>query len=342
MKRRTFIMTVGGAALGLSRLSAAAARNSGDLPRRTLGKAAFRMPAVGFPGLALSRYSQEECNRAIPKAFDLGVNHFDVAPAYGDAEIKMGPALQGIPREKYFLSCKTKMRDAKGAQEELERSLRRLRTDYFDLYQLHHLRRPEEVERALGPGGAMETILKAREEGKVRLIGFSAHTTKSAILALKKFPFDTVMFPVNFVEMFKIGFGKPVVELAAARGTAVIAIKPIAAGAWKPGQKRNRPHWYPSLEEQEQINMAMRFTLSQKAVVTAIPTSFLDLFEKAVAAGKVYRPISPEETDQLRKIAAQSLSLFKREEDRVALSRPLPGPVHPGSPHEDEPGGLWA
>lgn len=153
---------------------------------------------------------------AVRNAFDRGLNYYDVAPAYenGRCETRMGVGLQDIQRDKYFLACKTKRRDKDGCREELEQSLKLLKTDYFDVYQLHHLVQPDDVKKALGPGGAMETILKAKEEGKIRAIGFSAHTTQAALEAMNGFDFDTVMFPINYVEYYSHGFGQDVLELA--------------------------------------------------------------------------------------------------------------------------------
>ena len=344
MKRRSFLKAVGGAA-GVAAMNwtemfgAEASRpvlsHPSGLPRRVLGRTQQAVSLIGFPGLALSRLSQDESNAAIRKAYDLGCNYFDVAPAYGDAEVKMGPALAGL-RDQVFLSCKTKMRDGKAAREELERSLQRLKTDHFDLYQMHHIRTPAEVQQALGPDGALETFLKAKEEGKVKWFGFSAHTTKGALELMKGFKFDTVMFPINFVEYFTIDFGKPILALAKEQGAVAIAIKPTSAGAWQPGAERKREWWYPSMETSEELSLALRFTLSLDPVITGIPPSFVDLFEKSVAAAKSYQPASEAEVAQLRDRAAKSLSLFKREEDAVATAmrgQPV-GPFHPGSPHE--------
>ncbi|MHC4556301.1 MAG: aldo/keto reductase, partial [Planctomycetota bacterium] len=299
MKRRSFLKVVGGVAAGsaleLQPLLRAEQTDSkikqdkvAGLPRRVLGRTGEKLSIVGFPGLALSHYDQDRCNAGIRDAFERGVNYYDVAPAYGrdgDCEKKMGIGLQSIDRDRIFLACKTKMRDKEGARRELERSLDRLKTDRFDLYQLHHIRTPEEVKKALGPGGAMETILKAKEQGKIRYIGFSAHTTKGALEAMKGFRFDTVMFPINFVEYFKLGFGKPVLELAKEQGAAVLAIKPMSKGPWPEGVERTRKWWYRATETQEETNIAMRFTLSQKPVVAGIPPSFLDLLDKAIEAG---------------------------------------------------------
>ena len=337
MERRSFLKVAGGVAAGYALGISGCAiwdRVSG-LPRRMLGRTGERISIVGFPGLALRHYEQDRCNTGISEAFERGVNYYDVAPAYGrngECEIKMGIGLQGLDRSKIFLACKTKKRDKEGCRNELERSLKRLKTDHFDLYQLHHIRRPEEVEQALGPNGAMETILKAKDEGKIRFIGFSAHTTKGALAAMNGFRFDTVMFPINFVEYFKMGFGQPVLELAEEQGAAVLAIKPMSKGPWPEGMEQTRQWWYRATETQDETNAAMRFTLSKKPVVAGIPPSFLDLLDKAIEAGRSYRPIKDDETEELKKTAADCLSLFKSQEDAVARGRHLHEP-YPDSVH---------
>lgn len=351
MKRRSFLKAVSGAvgagAMGVapSALGQQAKTESGEdsatgLPRRELGRTGEKISVVGFPGLALIHYDQDECTAGLRSAFDRGVNYFDVAPAYGRGvcETKMGIGLEGLDRGKYFLSCKTKMREKDEARKELEASLKLLKTDHFDLYQLHALRRPEEVTKALGPGGAMETILKAKEEGKVRFIGFSAHTTKAALEAMNGFRFDTVMFPINFVEHFLMGFGKPVTDLAAQQGAGVIAIKAMSRGAWPEGMERTRKWWYRSVEEKDEVELAYRFTLSQKNVVTGIPPSFLDLLDKAIEATGSIPPITDAEVEQARKTAQTCKSIFRREEEQVACGSRRTSPVWIGSPHECCPG----
>jgi predicted aldo/keto reductase-like oxidoreductase len=211
----------------------------------------------------------------------------------------------------------------------LERSLKRLKTDHFDLYQMHHLRSAEEVKQALGPGGAIETFLKAREEGKVRWFGFSAHTTRGALDALNGFDFHTAMFPINFVEYYKLGFGKAVLELAAQKKTAVFAMKAMSRGTWAEGAQRSRQWWYQPTESQAEIDMAIRFSLSQPPVAAAISPSFVDLFEKSIEAGKNYRPITETETQRLKEIAEASLSVFEREDKQHAMHLPHPYPYGP-------------
>jgi predicted aldo/keto reductase-like oxidoreductase len=293
---------------------------------------------VAFAGLALSHYEQEECTAGVHRAFDQGLNYYDVAPAYGqngECEIKLGVALQGLKRSDYVLTCKTKARDQDGCRLELERSLTRLKTDHFDLYQLHHLVKPEDVKKALGPGGAMDAILKAREEGKIRGIGFSAHTTKAALEALRGFNFDTVMFPISFAEYYTRGFGKEILALAKEKGTAVLSIKTLHSGAWPVGEPRTRQWWYRPLESQDDINLAYRWTLSLPGVVAGFPPSFLDLQDKAIAAGLAYRPATEADAQKLEAMAKGAGSIFKREEDSVAYQSPYPH--HPGECCGSEP-----
>jgi aryl-alcohol dehydrogenase-like predicted oxidoreductase len=260
------------------------------------------------------------------RAFDAGVNYFDVAPAYGrngDCEIKMGIGLQEvkIPRDEIFLSCKTRKRDAAGAREELERSLTRLKTDHFDLYQLHVMSTDADVKQVLGPGGAMETLLKARDEGKVRWLGFSAHTKPAALALLKQFKFDTVMYPVNFIEHFQHQFDPEVLQLCRSEGAAAIAIKPISAGDWKPGEQRTRNNWwYRVLEEPKEIEQAIRFSLSFDPVVTVLSTSFFDLTDHSIAAGKAYRPATDADLAGMRELAGKYVPLFKPKAATVEWS----------------------
>lgn len=354
MKRREFLKTVGAAA-GAAALSetswlAAAgveplpvAETVAGMPRRVLGRTGQKVSVICFPGLALThdQYDQERCTKALHDAFERGVNYFDVAPAYGNGkcETRMGIGLQGLDRSKLFLACKTKQRTAEGARKELENSLKQLKTDYFDLYQMHHCRSVAEVKQALGPGGALETFLKAKEEGKVKYFGFSAHTNYGALALLKGFKFDTCMFPINFVEFFKWDFGKAAMELANEQGVALISIKPMSRGGWPQGAQRTRQWWYRCTETDEEVARAFRWTLSHKGVVSGVPPSFLDLVDKAIEAGKKYTPATAEDVAALKQEAEGGISIFEREEKEFARAHPPhAGPMHAGCPHEADYG----
>ncbi len=329
MKRRIFLAGVGGA-FGTGALPAATGRESGAeeegaIPRRVMGRTGFAVSVVGFPGLALRNHDQAESTAKVREAFEKGVNYFDVAPAYGkdgECEIKLGAALEGIPRERCFLSCKTKLDDAEGAQRELERSLKRLKTDHLDLYQLHCLQRVDEVKQALGGGGAMEVIVKAKEKGMVRHIGFSAHTTEAALTALDGFEFDTCMFPVNFVEQFQAGFGPAVLERAREKGVAVIAIKPNSRGRWPKGVEKTIPWWYRPIEEVNEMRRAMRWVLSQPGVVTGLPASWFSVFDMTLEGVRDLQPVSKAETQELKQLASRCEPLFQPDKRKADLASP--------------------
>jgi predicted aldo/keto reductase-like oxidoreductase len=170
--------------------------------------------------------------------------------------------------------------------------------------------------------------LEAREVGKVRYLGFSAHTTKGALAALNGFRFDTVMFPINFIEFFQMGFGKAVLEKTREQGTAV------CGGAWPSGAQHERRWWYRPLEDELQIDMALRFTLSQEGVVAGLPPSSLELTARAVEIGRSHRPIAEDEITRLPAVARECLSLFRDEEERVAFERRMDKPTYPDSPYE--------
>lgn len=344
MKRRSFLKAVGGTVV-----TAAAASNEGHggevvekvvngFPRRRLGRTGAMISMVGFPGLSLRNYSQDEGTAKLHETFERGMNYYDVAPAYGrngECEIKMGIGMEGIDRDQIFLSCKTKRRDKAGAKEELDRSLKRLKTDHFDLYQLHCLFEPDEVKQALDKSsGAIATILDAQKAGIVKHIGFSAHTTRAAIAALQNFEFDTVMFPINFVEQQAIGMGKQVVELAQSKDAGIIAIKLISKGAWAEGTKPRGAWWYRWPEEQDELNMFYRWTMSQKNLASGIPCSFFPQIDMCMEAAKSFATISEDEVKKLRAIANDCHSLFRAREQKVALGRMPAEPFGIDNPHE--------
>ncbi len=365
MKRRTFLQSAGASVAAGSLLSRASAvetvpapekqakieqiEGRAGMPLRKLCKYDEYLSVVGYPGLGLRDGDQDACNESLHQAFEQGVTYYDVAPAYdrGKCEIKMGIGLEGIPRDEIFLACKTKMRDAEGAKEEFERSLERLKTDRFDLYQMHCLIRPEEVEEAFAPGGCMEYFFKLREQGLVKYLGFSAHTTVSALEALKRYDFDTVMFPINLVDYYQFGFGREVLDLSAEKNASVLSIKTISAGSWPEefsGEnrgKRPRNWWYRTFEEQDELDMAYRFALGLHPVVAGIPASWFDLTEKSITAGKHLRPMTDDDFHQAKQMADRRLPLFESRQDIASHSPhggcPMSDPHSPfNSPHEGE------
>ena len=176
--------------------------------QRPYGKTKKMLSVIGFAGIIVMNETQSDANRFGAEALDQGINYFDVAPSYGDAQDKLGPALAGH-RQDVFLACKTEKRTRKEAEEALNHSLKTLQTDHFDLYQLHSMTTEADVARAFGPDGVMETVVKAQQEGKIRHVGFSAHSDYAAQACLDRFPFESVLFPLNWMTYLREGFGKP-------------------------------------------------------------------------------------------------------------------------------------
>ena len=156
---------------------------------REYGSSGDVLSIVAFAGIVVSNETSEDSDRYVSLAIDQGINYFDVAPSYGNAQNMLGPALEPY-RKDVFLACKTNKRDARTAQAELEESLRLLRTDHFDLYQLHAMSSGEDLEIATGSGGALEVLVRARDAGKIRHLGFSAHSAEVAIELMNRFEFD--------------------------------------------------------------------------------------------------------------------------------------------------------
>ena len=179
---------------------------------------------VAFGGVIVDGETTEDANRFVSTAVEMGVNYFDVAPTYGNAEMMLGPALEPY-RKDVFLACKTEDRTKEGSRRLLESSLENLRTDYLDLYQLHAVFNLEDVETTFGKDGAFETYIKAKEEGLIKHIGFSAHSTEAALALMERYDFDSIMFPFNFASMLKNGYGMHVLNKAKRKGNGGIRDK---------------------------------------------------------------------------------------------------------------------
>lgn len=223
-----------------------------------------------FGAAALGRASQAEAGATLDVLLRYGVNHIDTAASYGEAESRIGPWM-AIHRDRFFLATKTGERTARGAHDEFRRSLERLRVDQVDLLQLHNLARPEEWDVAMGPGGALEAAIAARDEGLVRFIGVTGHGAGIAAMHLKSllaFSFDAVLLPYNYLMMRNPQYARDfeaLITLCAQRNVAVQTIKAITRGPW--GDKhRTGATWYEPLREQADIDLAVHWTLSRPGV----------------------------------------------------------------------------
>ncbi len=283
----------------------------GKLEKRSLGKTGEMLSMIGFGGIVVMNATPEEASAAVRHAIDNGVNYFDVAPSYGDAEIKLGPALEPY-RKNIFLACKTGMRTKDDARKELEQSLKNLRTDHFDLYQHHAVTTLEEVDTILSPGGAMETFVEARKEGKIRFIGFSAHSVEAAMALMDRFDFDTILFPFNYATWNAGNFGPQVMAKAKEKNMGILALKAMAKGPWQEGADRTGypKCWYEPLMSPEDITMGLRFTLSHP-VTAAIPPGEEKLFRQALSVSGNLKPLKKSEINAIKEKALKGVPLFR-------------------------------
>ena len=274
------------------------------IPKRLLGKTGRKLSVIGFGGIVVMNAEPKHAEEVVAEAVEKGINYFDVAPSYGDAELKLGPALKPF-RDKCFLACKTGRRDRAGAKEELDNSLKNLKTDHFDLYQLQAVSDDEkDVKAALAKDGAIQTFLDARKQGKINLIGFSAHSPQAALAAMREFDFDTILYPVNFCCHFQGNFDQEVLAGAKKRNMGILALKAMARQKWQDdeGRKAYPKCWYEPISEPEIASLALRWTLSQ-GVTAAIPPGEEQLFRMALAIAATYKGLSADELSRLEKLS---------------------------------------
>jgi predicted aldo/keto reductase-like oxidoreductase len=284
------------------------------LPRR-IYKNTEELSIIGFGGIVVCSVSQKEADDYLAEAIDLGINYFDVAPSYfeGEAELKLGNALRPW-RKGVFLACKTTRRDGAGARQELETSLKRAHTDHFDLYQFHAVTTLDEVAQILGPGGVAETFIKAKEQGLLRYIGFSAHSVEAALALLDQFPVDSVLFPLNVVSIKNGNFGLQILEKAKEKGAARLALKAMALTPWEAGETHTyRKTWYKPIDDPDLQDKALRYTLGLD-ITAAIPPGHYELYRRAVDIAGRYQPLGPEELADLEQRIQSLTPLFPVKE----------------------------
>jgi aryl-alcohol dehydrogenase-like predicted oxidoreductase len=267
------------------------------IPLRPFGRTGHDSSRVIFGAAAFWKATEEEEERTLELLLEHGVNHIDVAPSYGDAELHVGHWMERH-RDRFFLATKTGERSYEGARDELRRSLERLRIESVDLWQLHNLVNPAEWETAMGPGGALEAAIEARDEGLVRFIGVTGHGVTVAAMhsrSLERFPFDSVLLPRNYPMLQIPAYARDFETLAATcheRDVAMQTIKSLAAGQW--GEKqRTTSTWYEPLREQDDIDLAVHWVLGHEQVFLN-SSSDVGLLEKILNAAERHESPPPD------------------------------------------------
>ncbi len=234
---------------------------------RRLGRTGHMSTVAIFGTAALWQVTQAEADAVMERVIAAGVNHIDVAPSYGEAEMRIGPWMER-ERKRFFLGCKTMERTKEGAAAELRRSLERLRVDSFDLFQLHAVKTMEELDQVTAPGGALEAVIEARERGLTRYIGITGHGVDAPAVyleALRRFDFDTVLFPLNFVQYANPTYRQNAQELirqCAAHDVGTLVIKSVSERPWG-DQPKTHSTWYKPFTDAEHIQQCVNFVLSQ-------------------------------------------------------------------------------
>jgi predicted aldo/keto reductase-like oxidoreductase len=280
---------------------------------RRFGRTGHLSTVAIFGAAGLSQVSQEEADRAMELIIEAGVNHIDIARSYGEAELRVGP---WMPRERgrFFLGSKTTERTKEAAWKELQETLKRLQIEALDLYQIHAITTMEELDAVTMKGGALEAFLEARREGLTRFIGITGHgvnAPKIYLEALRRYDFDTVLFPLNFVQMGNPeyrAYAEELITTCKAKDVGTMVIKSITRGPW--GQKEHTATtWYEPFHDSETIQKAVNFALSHDVtgICTAGDTRVLPLVLKAF---ENFTRLSDAEKEEMIKSGKQYEPLF--------------------------------
>jgi aryl-alcohol dehydrogenase-like predicted oxidoreductase len=281
---------------------------------RRLGRTGQLSSLVIFGTAAFWEIDQPSANAALDLALAAGINHIDVAPSYGMAQQRLGPWLEPH-RDQFYLSCKTLERTRDGAWAELRESLDLLRTDHVDLYQLHAVCTPEDLDAALAPGGAIETLVEAREQGLTKHLGITGHGMLAPVVhaaALERFDFDTVMTPIYPTLYADPDYRKAMehlLELAQARDVGVMVIKSVARKPWPEDAPHTYNSWYEPFTDDPAIERGVHFALSQPVTAIASPGD-VRLLPSVIRAAERFHMLDESEQEAVITAMADTAPIF--------------------------------
>jgi aryl-alcohol dehydrogenase-like predicted oxidoreductase len=273
------------------------------MEKRRLGRLGHNSSVLIYGAAGLGTVTQDVADRSVQEALDGGINHFDVAAGYGDAELRLGSLMSGM-RDQIFLATKTQERDREAAWAGINASLERLRTDRVDLIQLHAVGDLEELDLCTAPNGALQAAVRAQAEGMAGGIGVTGHTNQAPAThreALRRFPFATVLTPLNPVlwreEQYRTDFEALVAEIKR-QDAGLRTIKTIARRNWPtPGDDQRYTTWYEPHDQQQQITAAVSWVLAHEEVTGLATAGDVHLLGMILAAERDRIP--PDEAEQI-------------------------------------------
>jgi predicted aldo/keto reductase-like oxidoreductase len=311
MKRRTFLSSSAAAGWTLSAQGAGAAPpKPGDIPKRTFGKTGEKLTIIGQAGGRFPMCGLEQAKAITLRAYELGINYFDNARFYwdGKSEEVYGEVLPPF-RKHIFLTTKSAQRSRKGAEEDLEKSLRALKTDYVDLWQIHMVNTLEEVEQIFGPSGAIEAFEAAKQAGKCRFIGFTGHHDPEVHLAmLRKYDkYDSILMPLNAADPSYLSFEKMVLPVAVERGMGIQGMKSTGNAG---------------LLSDVHLKDCLSYVLSLPIHCLAVGCTTIGQIEDDVRIAQQFKPLDEQEMARIRKsaerLAGPRLEGWKRDTQQRA------------------------
>jgi predicted aldo/keto reductase-like oxidoreductase len=282
--------------------------------QRRLGRIDHDSSVLIYGAAALAQVDQDVADRSIQLALDAGINHFDVAAAYGDAELRLGPWMPRI-RDRIFLATKTGERSAADAWAQINHSLERLQTDHLDLIQLHSVGDLDELDLVTRRGGALEAAVRARDEGLARAIGITGHGNQAPAThfqALRRFPFDTVLSPLNYVlslDPVYMGDYEELVGEIRAQDAGLMIIKTVSRRNW-PDDSRPYTTWYEPFDDQERITAATVWVLAHDEVTGIATPGDVRLLPMAIEAARRLETMPVADAEEVLAAAADYSSPF--------------------------------
>jgi aryl-alcohol dehydrogenase-like predicted oxidoreductase len=289
----------------------------GAVQQRRLGRTGHQSSVLIYGAAALAEVDQDTADVSVQLALDAGINHFDVAASYGDAELRLGPWMSRI-RDRIFLATKTGLRDRDDAWAQVNRSLERLETDRLDLIQIHAVGDLEELDLVTRPGGSLEAVVRARDEGLAAAIGITGHGHQAPathLEALRRFPFDTVLTPLNWVLGQDQGYLADYQALVAevqAQDAGLMIIKAASRRNWPEQTGRAYTTWYEPFDDQERIDAAVAWVLSHPEVTGIATPGDVRLLPLVVEAERRLAETSPTAAGEVLAQAGDYSSPFLR------------------------------